>query len=387
MENKKVGVNQKKLSLTYIVGSLAIKGGLERILTDKMNVLADTGRYTVSIVCVWQDDTVPNAFALSPKVRQVCLPPAVGQGRPFRKAPLAYVCRWLRNEWQQKRRVDAVLRQLYTDILICPVNYVPLSFYTFRGPSVIESHCNIAELTQRRTCPPLSKWTTRLAARHASAVVTLTHDDAALWPFARRVEVIPNFTCQQAAGPCDYRSRRVVAVGRLCEQKGFDMLVDAWKTVAERHPDWHLDIYGEGDQRDALQCQIADGGLSQAVTLHPATSDVAAAYASAAFYVMSSRYEGFGLVLIEAMRCGLPCVSFDCPSGPLEIITHGRDGILVPYRGLLREEQVDNLTQALCRLMDHEEELPVMGRAAQAASQRYTAENVIPMWERLFAGL
>ena len=197
----------------------------------------------------------------------------------------------------------------------------------------------------------------------------------------------PNFTCLPVTAPCGYRSRRVVAVGRICEQKGFDLLVEAWKTVAKCHPDWHLDIYGEGDQRHTLQQQITDGGLSQVVSLHPFTADVASVYARATFYVMSSRYEGFGLVLIEAMRCGLPCVSFDSPSGPSEIVTDGRDGILVPYRGLSREKRIDGLAQALCRMMDHEEQIPVMGHAAQEASQRFTVGNVIPMWERLFEGV
>ncbi len=142
-----------------------------------------------------------------------------------------------------------------------------------------------------------------------------------------------------------------------------------------------------GGGKNSLQQQINALGLTHQISLHPFTNDITSAYASAAFYVMSSRQEGFPLVLIEAMRCGLPCVSFDCPSGPREIITDGRDGILVPYRGLSREEQVDNLAQALCRMMDHEEELPVMGRAAQETTQRYNADNVIPMWERLFDSL
>ncbi len=142
-----------------------------------------------------------------------------------------------------------------------------------------------------------------------------------------------------------------------------------------------------GGGKNSLQQQINALGLTNQISLHPFTNDITSAYASAAFYVMSSRQEGFPLVLIEAMRCGLPCVSFDCPSGPREIITDGRDGILVPYRGLSREEQDDNLAQALCRMMDHEEELPAMGRAAQETAQRYNADNVIPMWERLFAGL
>ncbi len=380
-------MDQKKLSIVYIVQTLAVVGGLERIQTEKMNALSATGRYRVSVVCVCQEEGTPNAFPLSADVRQVCLGQVFDPKQPFRSNPVRFFLGWMKWRRQSEKRLKAALSVLRPDVVVATFNHIPNGFYRLKAKTVIESHCNLSDTLSGRLMPWYSRMAIARDARHVSAVVTLTRDDAALWTFARRVEVIPNFTCQQAVGPCDYRSRRVVALGRIYEQKGFDLLLDAWKTVAERHPDWHLDIYGEGEQRDALQRQIADGGLSQAVTLHPATVDVAAAYASAAFYVMSSRYEGFGLVLIEAMRCGLPCVSFDCPSGPLEIITHGRDGIIVPYRGLSRKEQVDNLAQALCRIMDHEEELPVMGRAAQAASQWYTAENVIPMWERLFAGL
>ncbi len=367
--------------------SLAVVGGVERIETDKMNALAATGRFNVCVICMWQHEGEANAFRLSPAVRQVCLGMQCVQTRSFARAPLTYIARWMRWQWRVKHTTDALLREMHADVLVTAINYVPLSFCTFRGKRLLESHADIVSLTSIRTVPRLAHWLTGLIARRASAVVTLTRDEARHWTTAHHVEVIPNFTNLQPVAPCDYRSRRVVAVGRLCEQKGFDLLIEAWKSVEERHPDWRLDIYGEGAQHNALQRQIADHGLTSVITLHPFTHDVASAYATAAFYVMSSRYEGFGLVLIEAMRCGLPCVSFDCPSGPSEIITHGRDGLLVPYRGLSHEERVNGLAAALCRMMDHEELLPTMGRAAQETSQRYTAENVIPMWERLFRGL
>ncbi len=380
-------MDQKKLNIVYIVQTLHVVGGLERIQTEKMNALAATGRYHVSVVCVCQKEDTPNAFPLSSDVRQVCLGQVFDPKWPFRSNPVRFFIGWMKWRRQSEKLLKATLHALSPDIVVTTVNHIPNGFRKLKVKSIIESHSNLLETLRGRLIPWYSRMAIARVARSVSAVVTLTHDDAALWPSARRVEVIPNFTNMKVIAPCDYGNRHVVALGRLYEQKGFDMLVDAWKTVAERYPDWHLDIYGEGDQCAALQQQIDNSGLSCQVTLHPATADVASAYARAAFYVMSSRYEGFGLVLIEAMRCGLPCVSFDCPSGPSEIITDGSDGLLVPYRGLSREERVDGLAQALCRMMDREDQLPVMGRVAQETSQRYTAESVIPMWERLFASL
>ncbi len=380
-------MDQKKLNIVYIVHMLDIMGGLERILTEKMNALAATGRYRVSVVCVCQKEDTPNAFPLSDEVRQVCLGQVFDPKQTFRSNPARFFLGRMMWRRQSRKLLKEVLCVMRPDVVVATVNHIPNGFCRLKAKTIIESHCNLSEILRGRLVPWYSRLAIARVARHASAVVTLTSDDAREWTFAPRVEVIPNFTNMQPIASCDYRSRHVVALGRLYEQKGFDMLVDAWKTVAQHHPDWHLDIYGEGDQHDALQQQIDHQGIYRLVTLHPATTEVESAYASAAFYVMSSRYEGFGLVLIEAMRCGLPCVSFDCPSGPAEIITDGRDGLLVPYRGLSRKERVDGLAQALCRMMDHEDLLPQMGHAAQETSQRYTVESVIPMWERLFASL
>ena len=380
-------MNNNKKNIVYILQSLSVWGGLNHIEADKLNGLAETGKYNVSVVCMCQRKNSENVYQLSDKVRQICLAQIFDPKKSFWANPVSFFIgrmRWRRNS---KRKLMEVLRDLRPDIVVTTINYVPDGFWRLNYKTVIECHGSISNIIRDRLSPWYSKLTIHRDARHATAVATLTHDDAALWTTARRVEVIPNFTHIRPSAPCNYRSRRVVALGRLAPEKGYDLLVDAWKNVAERHPAWHLDIYGSGGGKNSLQQQIDGLGLSNQIHIHPFTDDVASAYASAAFYVLSSHNEGFGLVLIEAMRCGLPCVSFDCPSGPREIITDGHDGILVPYRGLSREEQVNNLAQALCRMMDNEERIPTMGKAAQDTSQRYTAENVIPMWERLFDSL
>lgn len=380
-------MDQKKLNIVYILPTLGVVGGLERIETEKMNILAATSRYNVFVVCVSQRDGDPNAFCLSPDVRQVRLGQVFEPQAPFPASPLRFISGWMKWRRESRKCIKDTLRTLQPDVVVATINHIPTGFRRLKVKTIIESHCCLSKVVFGRIAPWYSRISIAREARCASTVVTLTRDDASQWTFAPRVTVIPNFTNMQPAGPCDYRSRRVVALGRLCEQKGFDMLIEAWAAVARKHPDWHLDIYGEGTLHDELQRQIADRGLTSAVAIHPFATDVPATYATAAFYVMSSRYEGFGLVLIEAMRCGLPCVSFDCPSGPSEIITDGRDGLLVPFRGLPHQQRVANLAEALCRMIDNEGQLPVMGRAAQEASQRYIAENVIPMWERLFRSL
>lgn len=373
-------------NLTYLIGSLTAYGGIERIITEKANALAETGCYDVTVICVWQKSSNDNVFDLSPLVTQVCMGGAGKHIATFVKSPFAYIYNCVRNELQLKKRIDVLLRQRHTDVLIVTVNYVPMSFYTFRGKKIVESHGNVVELTKLRTFPFLSKWLTRIAARCASVVVALTYEDARNWQWARRVQVIPNFVSLDCNKLCNYDSKRVVALGRLDEQKGFDMLIDAWNIVSRKHPEWKLDIYGNGCLKESLQNQIADLELTHCIALHPFTKDVVNVLASVSFYAMSSRHEGFALVLIEAMSCGLPCVAFDCPSGPRELIENEKNGVLVSFRGLTRDERVQNFAVATCWMIE-QDELPAMGQCAKATSQQYTVEKVLLMWKELFESM
>ena len=173
--------------------------------------------------------------------------------------------------------------------------------------------------------------------------IVLTHEDRESWPELPHVEVIPNFICHMPNEVSTCQEKRVIALGRYTDQKGFDLLFDAWAYVEHSHPDWRLDIYGSGN-REYYQTLADKRGLKN-VVCHDAVRDVSTIYTSASIYVLSSRYEGFGLVLIEAMAHGLPVVSFDCPCGPRDIISHGRTGLLV------KNGDTTQLAQALLRIM------------------------------------
>jgi glycosyltransferase involved in cell wall biosynthesis len=218
--------------------------------------------------------------------------------------------------------------------------------------------------------------------RGIGALAVLTEDDrrdyeAALGG-ATRVVRHPNAVPPLGGDRARPESKVVVAAGRLnSPQKGFDLLIEAWKPVAAAHPDWQLRIYGRGHLRAALKRQVADAGLADEVFLMGATRDLGAALAQGSVFVLSSRYEGFGIVLVEAMSKGMAVVSFDCPRGPGEIIDDGRDGVLVP------NGDVAALSRALLDVVGDAERRRALGAAAVQSARRYDPAVVGKDWVSL----
>ncbi|HEX6446881.1 MAG TPA: glycosyltransferase, partial [Streptosporangiales bacterium] len=173
----------------------------------------------------------------------------------------------------------------------------------------------------------------------------------------------------------------VVAAGRLTRQKGFDMLVDAFARVHEEHPDWQLRIYGQGSLRGALTERIERHGLTGHVRLMGSTRRFEQALRAGSMFVLSSRYEGLPMTVLESMTQGVPVVAFDCHTGPADIVTHGTDGLLVP------PERPDELARAMCELIADPDRRRRLGANAYASVARFTAPNVGRRWDRLFAEL
>jgi glycosyltransferase involved in cell wall biosynthesis len=218
------------------------------------------------------------------------------------------------------------------------------------------------------------------------AIVVLTGEDARdyraeLNGAPTRVERIPNALPELGGGRSPLSERAIAGVGRLTGQKGFDLLIRAFATVVRERPDWELRIYGDGSQRPELERLIAELGLNGSVRLMGATSEIGEELSRASVFALSSRFEGFGMVLVEAMSKGLPVVSFDCPRGPSEIVDDGVDGVLVP------NGDVEALARALVELTGDDRRRRELGAAGLEKSRRYEIGAIGERWDALLAEL
>jgi glycosyltransferase involved in cell wall biosynthesis len=218
--------------------------------------------------------------------------------------------------------------------------------------------------------------------RRLDALTTLNDDDRRDYEtLVGRVVRIPNALPPLGGGVADPEAKVVVAAGRLTRQKGFDLLVEAWARVAAEEPGWQLRIYGGGPERDALQQRILDRELYGRAVLMGATRRLGEELARGSIFALSSRWEGFGMVIVEAMSKGLPVVSFDCPRGPSEIVGDGRDGLLVP------PEDVDALAAALLALIRDPERRRRYAAAALETAAAYEPGVVGRRWDALLDDL
>lgn len=237
----------------------------------------------------------------------------------------------------------------------------------------------------------LDTWGPRLQAAMArlyprlDALVTLTEQDRAAYAEllrdTTRLESIPNTTRALGGPEPELTAPVVVGVGRLAPQKGFDVLIEAFGIAVAHHPDWTLRIFGGGALHGALQAQIENRELTAKVQLAGPTNDLGAELANASIFALSSRREGFPLVLLEAMSKGIAVVSFDCPTGPAEVIEDHVNGLLVDHGDKAA------FARALQELMEDEALRKRLGAAAAATASRYTMDVIGPRWETLIADL
>jgi glycosyltransferase involved in cell wall biosynthesis len=216
-------------------------------------------------------------------------------------------------------------------------------------------------------------------AKKYDAFVVLTHEDAESWKGYDNLHVINNMLSFEPQEISTCTEKRVIAVGRLDFQKKFDRLVEIWALVNKECPEWRLDIFGQGPDKESLLKQIHSLGLNKVITIYPPTKKIGEEYQKSSVFVMTSTYEGLPMTLLEAISYGLPCVSYLFPCGPRDIIENGKNGYLI------EGEEKERFTQRLVELMQNEELRQKLGRNAKESSKKYNVDNIMEQWLTLFS--
>ena len=376
---------RQKTRIAYCIPSLDHSGGMERVLTTKANYLAEQLGYDVNIIITDDKGTKPY-FPLSDKIQVIQLDVNIDNLWQYSIWKRLYL--YKKKMRIYRRRLEKCLSQLQPDITISllrrEINF--LCKIKDGSAKVGEIHfgrykyreSNIRLLPRFMNQWITNRWMAQLdqKVQQLDRFVVLTHEDATYWKGLSNLTVIPNPITIEQGGLSDCSSKQVIAVGRYTYQKGFDLLIRTWSIVHKKHPDWTLNIYGGGDK--GLYQELATSlSLKDTTLCHGQVNDIRKEYIRCSIFVLSSRFEGFGLVLAEAMSVGLPSVSFTCPCGPRDIIHDGEDGILC------ENGNIEQLAAGICRLIEDEQLRKEMGKKAALNIQRFSIENIMAQWDDL----
>lgn len=375
------------MKIVYCTHSVYCPGGMERVLLNKVRWIRENTPWQVIIVTTDQEGRKP-FYDFPEGVRIVDL--GINYSRGNSLSPFGKITDYFHRRKLHRRRLSDFLMQERPDLTITlypsEASFVP--DIKDGSKKILEFHYskNFRLQYNRQGLLGLAdKWRTRAdekLVRRFDRFVVLTNQDARDWGDIPNMSVIPNAAIPLSSEHSDCLSRRVIAVGRLDYQKGFDRLIKAWRLVMDKGlTDWHLDIFGQGEWKDYLNGIIQENNLGNCVTVNAPVSDIAAQYTSSSLLAMSSNYEGFPMVMIEAMSCGLPVVTFDYKCGPRDIITPEVNGLIVP------NGDIQAFADALARVMTDTEMRSRMGREALRVTERYSLDSVMKSWNNLFEKL
>ena len=358
------------MKIVYCINGFYRSAGMERVLADKANWLVAHG-YELTILTTDQQGR-PDAFPLDPRIRKIDL--CIGYEDNNGSSLLDKLVHYPRKQRRHKKQLTRILTEIRPDITVSmfcnEVNLLPkikdgshkvLEIHFSRFKRLQYGRSGLWSLVDRLR----SRNDVRLAASYDRFVV-LTEEDKDYWPGLSNLRVISNPRTFTLPEPATLKNHTVLAVGRYTHQKGFDLLLKAWRMIDTQG--WTLRIAGSGDPLEDVPDNVITG----------LSSEIIEEYRNAAFLVMSSRYEGLPMALLEAQAAGLPIVSFACKCGPRDVLTDGIDGLLIP------EGDIAGLAAGMKRLMDDKGLRREMGAAAFRNSERYDKERIMAQWEKLF---
>lgn len=355
------------MNLVYVVEDFSSPGGVERIVSEKANTLSAQYHHKLTVISIYHA-TRPFCYKLESDVSLIQL------DVPFAKKtnnPVSRLFSRLNTMLTAISRLNKAVKLLNPNIIFftTTLGAILLPFSHTKARKIYESH------TARMFNPYHQLFF--LTERCADAVVCLTDADAQSYRHTKQTVVIPNFINNSKKSVEDYGVKRAIAVGRLEHVKGFDILISCWKEITRRFPDWQLDIYGEGACRETLQQQINTLHLGDKVKLCGRHDNIMQVYPRYSLHLMTSRYEGLPMTLIEAQACGLPSVVFNFQYGASDIVTNGHNGLIV------EQGNTELFTEVVIKVLSSEALRKEYGKNALAVGKRYSKENIFKKWIKL----
>ena len=358
------------MKLLYITNGITGSGGLERVLSVKAAALAEDFQYEVHLLTL--NETGKESFFKFSKKLYIHSIPVKGN-------PINYFLNY-------KRGIQSTVDEIKPDIIsVCDDGlkgfFLPILIkskakwiYERHVSKLIELNVSNSKITAAKN---KAKWfLMELLGKNFDKFIVLTEGNKKEWSSLGNLEVIPNPLPFNSDLISTLENKTVICVGKISYQKGQDLLLKAWEIVFKKYPEWQLHLYGTENLNF-----LNTSDLQNNVVQFPPVKNIENKYAESSVYVMSSRFEGFGMVLIEAMSFGLPCVSFDCDYGPGDIIKNGEDGFLV------EKENSSELAEKLLKLMDDSALRKKMGSNAKKNSERFAPHIIVEQWDQLFKSL
>jgi glycosyltransferase involved in cell wall biosynthesis len=379
-------MNASKYKIVYCTPALYSAGGTERVVSVKANYFAEHLGYDVTII-VTEGNKGNSFFPLSDKVKVVNF--GLGFEDLWNKPFLKKIYLYLVKQRKYKQLLTRELLRIQPDITITTlrreINFIHeikdgsrkigelhLSRANYRGVEDRESS-SIKSL--------FSKWWKKDVISNLQRLdkfVVLNENAVLEWPELDNVTMIPDPLPLKMEEKSALQSKRIVTIGRYSYEKGYDFLLRIWALVEKKYPDWQLNVYGMGDPTPYVKLMDELSVDPRRCHLNSSLVDVESEYLRSSILVQPSRTEGFGLVLVEAMACGLPVVAFDCENGPRSLIEDGEDGFLIP------PYDVESFADRLMQLMDDEKLRTKMGEKGLMKSQQYHISKIASQWEQLF---
>lgn len=364
------------MRVLYITNQICGAAGLERVLSIKARLLAEVYQHEVHIITLNQGNQ-SLFYDFGNKI--------IYHDITLRSSKLWYLKDYIFNLRTHVKAIapdvisvcDDGLKGFFLPIILGKPCKMIYERHVSKEIEKANDHFNLVQWVKRKLTFNLMYF----GGRFYDKFVVLTKGNLNEWPLKNTTVINNPLSFPDNVASSSLNTNIVLAVGRHDYQKGYERLLKAWSKITKQHPDWQLHIYGKRNPEIKLD-QLANSlNIDHTVSFFDPVKNISAVYQGSAIFALSSRYEGFGMVLTEAMIHGVPCVSFDCPYGPSDIIDHNENGLLIS------NGDIDKFSNALSKLISDDTLRIEMGKAAKVKASYFKAEKILNEWDALFRSL